>query len=326
MFQTDLHVWLQSFDAPWFEALMVQVSALGNRTFYLFVILLVIFGVELRRGFLAMQCLLWANFVTVWLKAFLDMPRPYHTNADLKVWGDVGREVRLPRVEPDGFFALPSADTLAQVRAGAEMDNGFPSGHMTVSTSFWAGLSVLSGYRLLVGLAAVFIALTFVSRMYLGVHFLADVLGGLVIGLLPVAIVWRAFLRRRQMAQWLYFELFSPQHLWLLHLGAPLVLLLLPQTHHMTLGQLFGTNLAFWLSCRHGFPVSRAVWWKRVLRFGVACSLFVGSELLLNLFFYKNDPGMLIFVRQAVQTFAVFYGGIRLSLWLRLFEGQMQVR
>lgn len=69
---------------------------------------------------------------------------------------------------------------------------GFPSGHTQASAVFWFFLARLHRRRWLTALAAVMVGLVGVSRLYLGVHFPLDVLGGLAAGLVLVWVAIRA--------------------------------------------------------------------------------------------------------------------------------------
>ncbi len=71
----------------------------------------------------------------------------------------------------------------------AESSFGFPSGHSQKAAVFW-GLLGIHNRRLSSILASLFLILMIgISRVYLGVHFLADVLGGWSLGLL-ILICW----------------------------------------------------------------------------------------------------------------------------------------
>lgn len=77
-----------------------------------------------------------------------------------------------------------------------DTDWSFPSGHATQSASFYAMLAVVlttwiwPRRRLVVSLGAAFIvAIVAGSRLYLGVHWLTDVLAGLALGLAWVSIL-----------------------------------------------------------------------------------------------------------------------------------------
>lgn len=73
---------------------------------------------------------------------------------------------------------------------GPDRDFAFPSGHATQSASFYAMLAVVlitwawPRRQVLLSLgAAAIVAIVAVSRLYLGVHWLTDVLAGLALGL-----------------------------------------------------------------------------------------------------------------------------------------------
>ena len=63
------------------------------------------------------------------------------------------------------------------------------SGHTAAAVAIWGGIAVLfRSRRLLQVWGAVFVLLVSLSRMYLGRHFLADVLGGMVEGLAMLSL------------------------------------------------------------------------------------------------------------------------------------------
>jgi undecaprenyl-diphosphatase len=71
--------------------------------------------------------------------------------------------------------------------------HAFPSGHVGASTAFFG---VLIFARRRIGLACLPIPILIgFSRMYLGAHYLSDVVCAAVLGILWAAIVWRFFLR-----------------------------------------------------------------------------------------------------------------------------------
>jgi undecaprenyl-diphosphatase len=72
--------------------------------------------------------------------------------------------------------------------------HAFPSGHVLASTAFFG---VLIFVRRRVGLACLPIPILIgFSRMYLGAHYLSDVMCAAVLGILCAALVWQFFLRR----------------------------------------------------------------------------------------------------------------------------------
>jgi undecaprenyl-diphosphatase len=76
--------------------------------------------------------------------------------------------------------------------------HAFPSGHVGASTAFFG---VLIFARRRIGLACLLIPILIgLSRMYLGAHYLSDVVCAAVLGIVCAAVVWRFFLSPRQWA------------------------------------------------------------------------------------------------------------------------------
>ncbi|MDF1657334.1 MAG: phosphatase PAP2 family protein [Verrucomicrobiales bacterium] len=70
---------------------------------------------------------------------------------------------------------------------------GLPSGHTLMAIVFWGSLAVETRNRWILVIAAIMIPGITLSRLYLGVHDLEDILGGLVIGglLLTAFLLWK---------------------------------------------------------------------------------------------------------------------------------------
>lgn len=82
--------------------------------------------------------------------------------------------------EPRPFFSDPTlASPAAQATAAGP---GLPSGHTQLNATLWFGMALQQGRRWLWWVAAVLVALVGLSRVVLGVHFLSDVLIGLLLG------------------------------------------------------------------------------------------------------------------------------------------------
>jgi len=100
---------------------------------------------------------------------------------------DVGLKALFARVRPQAFFEYYPTPT----------SFSFPSGHALVATCLFGGLAVLVTHRLrarvaqvLVWMGAVtLILLVGVSRIYLGVHYPTDVIGGFAVGVVWVTAV-----------------------------------------------------------------------------------------------------------------------------------------
>ncbi len=140
---------LQRFATPFLDALFVVITSTGSLLFLMTAAALVYWLWDKRPGLYLSVLLLASGAVNAYLKALFGLPRP-------------------PAVYHKVFPPLT--------------DNGFPSGHAQTSTAFWSGLAlVLRGGWIPLGV--VLTALVALSRVYLGVHFVGDVLGGVAIGL-----------------------------------------------------------------------------------------------------------------------------------------------
>ncbi len=298
---------LQSFASDGLTALMVAVSAMGYELFYVGVLGLITFGVSFRKGFLLIQMVLWVSLVTDLAKDFFGMPRPH----------DVDVNVKLPGEAYLGGFQKQSY--------------GFPSGHVSSTTTFWGGASLLFRTTTVWALAAVIVLLMPVSRIYLGRHFPADVIGGLVLGLLAVAASYALVIRPGAPVRLLTT---ARVHLaanarTIVLLGGlvllpPALVLLLPQIHPQRAGALFGLNVGLLLIGRRGFPDDAASLLRRAGRVIVAMALYAIAELAVRaataLSGLDADRVWIGFVTAAVPPGVMLWGAVRLGLKTGLYR------
>lgn len=194
MFQTQWHLWLQhTFDSGWVLSLMQFISLLGYEMAYTALILVCAFGARLRAGLCVMLAVLLMACATHAIKQSATLPRP--TDVDAAVL-DKGEPSHPFVVDGGGhtFWALPDAQATAMLRAQPDADYGFNSGHVGVATAACVALLLAFGIRrrwLRWTLALGWPLLMALSRMYLGRHFLADVLAGWLIGLGVAVLAWQ---------------------------------------------------------------------------------------------------------------------------------------
>jgi membrane-associated phospholipid phosphatase len=173
MFEVHPIVWLQSWASPALTAVMNGVSLLGYTRACVAIAALLAFGFGMRVAVpLFVLISLNAAFTDV-AKVAASMPRP-----------DVDSRVQALSIYASSLRHR-EADTPSQV----EDSRGFPSGHVSATTAFAAGLAMLAGGRRRRWVfVAAWVAVMGISRMYLGRHFLGDVIGGVGVGLLTVVI------------------------------------------------------------------------------------------------------------------------------------------
>ncbi|MDR2517643.1 MAG: phosphatase PAP2 family protein [Spirochaetaceae bacterium] len=150
----DLIRLIQRAESPALTTLMRWITELGAAPLYLAVIMLMYWCVDEKRGFRLALLVITSAFFNGAAKRAFAQTRPY------RLAPDVGRAV--------------------------EDSYGFPSGHAQSALVFWAALAPRRGTRrggIVMRLAAVFFVLLIAfTRLYLGVHFPTDILGGWLLG------------------------------------------------------------------------------------------------------------------------------------------------
>jgi membrane-associated phospholipid phosphatase len=188
MFRTDFNHLLQSIDSYVFYKLMEYVSFMGTLYILVLTILVLVAGVNFRKGFLILNILGWAALLMLFSKSYFDYPRPIAVDPSLNSFNLAKTRVDYSEMQPQGFFDDFSDDLLVKIRQSDVGRHGFPSGHVMLITVVWIGMALFFNKRWLWVLSVLLVALTIISRMYLGVHYLGDVIGGLLLGILTVLI------------------------------------------------------------------------------------------------------------------------------------------
>ena len=175
MFELHPIIWLQSWASPALTAVMNGISLLGYTRSYVAIAIFLAFGLRLRPA-IALLVLLGLNgAVTDIAKTGAATPRPDMAgNGAVQALSLYGKELR-----------QRDADTPTQI----EDSYGFPSGHVSATTAFAVGLAILFRWKRRGWILAVawILAMAF-SRVYLGRHFLGDVVGGVGVGLATILV------------------------------------------------------------------------------------------------------------------------------------------
>jgi membrane-associated phospholipid phosphatase len=234
------------------------------------------------------------------------------------------------------------------IRYASETSFGLPSGHAQEAMVVW-GMLAHQLRRWWAWVAAGFIILMIsISRLYLGVHFPHDVIVGLVIGGLLLALV---ILLWRPVVGWVKKMNLPGQILATFLVCLALILLAcIPYAWHLmtgwqppeswaafatqavslkgiftTTGTLFGFMVGLaWLSKQGGFSTAGS-FWKRLLRFllGMAgvLALYLGLDILFGLIAPETEtilPFVLRFIRYTLVGAWVSAGAPRLFIQLNL--------
>lgn len=153
-------LWVQGFAGPGLDRFFLLVTAMGSQEFYMVVIPLVYWCMDRRVGVRLGFVWLFSVYLNFLLKDALRLPRP------------AGPGLRVPPGAEAGGF-------------------GFPSGHAQGNATLWGYLYAAFPRPALLALAVAAVTLVAFSRVYLGVHYPADVLGGLLLGLAVVLLFRR---------------------------------------------------------------------------------------------------------------------------------------
>ncbi len=152
----EVILWLQQA-SPALDWPMRFITALGSGAFLASLAIVFYWNIDHRIGARLLVLLVFSSYVNVAAKAIFNQPRPYMF--DHRV------------------LMLSSAS-----------GGGLPSGHTQAATVIWVYLALAYRQRRLWIVTAVMLILVPLSRLYLGVHFPTDLLGGFIIGLALVAL------------------------------------------------------------------------------------------------------------------------------------------
>ena len=147
----DLIKIIQTIRMPALDHLMKAISASGNYTFYLMMIPLFYWCVDKRNAIRLFYLFLFSTWLNSVTKDMLDQPRPF--------------------------------DLDESIRVGRTGGPGLPSGHAQGALVFWGYLALWARKRWFSATCIAIIMLIAFSRLYLGVHFPTDLLGGWFLGL-----------------------------------------------------------------------------------------------------------------------------------------------
>ncbi|MDR1972603.1 MAG: phosphatase PAP2 family protein [Treponema sp.] len=150
----DLIRSVQSYANPGLTAFMKLVTNFGAAPAYLALLPLIFWCLDEEKGVrlgLAVMISVWIN---MGLKFLLGQPRPFWEGWD------------------------PSVGIITETL------NGFPSGHAQISLTMWVIVASWIGKKWAYAAAILISLLVGFSRLYLGVHFPTDLLGGWILGAL----------------------------------------------------------------------------------------------------------------------------------------------
>ena len=255
----DVVLWFQQA-SPGLDGLFKFFTFLGDEEFFLILLPFVYWSVNRALGVRLMVLTLFSSLVNETAKTLGAQPRPF------------GYDERVvPLVDAGG--------------------HGLPSGHTQSSVVIWGYLATETRKRWFWIVAIGLMLGTGLSRIYLGVHFPTDVIGGALLGML-LLYLWSKYGRRVE--KW--FCSLAVQRQFALTAAAPLlVMAIMPSEDVVTAAATFlGLGTGIILERRHlHFSTDGSVA-ARAGRFLLGASILVGLWLGLRTAFSDLDPELLL--------------------------------
>jgi len=247
-------VFIQQVHSPLLDQIFRWITFMGEEQFYLLFLTALMWAVNFRVGAGIAIAFLLSVYVNSIVKDALGLPRPF---------------------ELDPSVGLDRA-------VGA----GLPSGHAQNGLVVWGALAVWAHRRWVWVVAVAVIVLLGFSRIYLGVHFPTDVLGGYLIGvvILFLYLRWHERVPRRVSALPLGIQLLGA-------LLVPIVLLVAWRTGDTVsaMGTLAGLSVGLVLKHRYVPFDAGGPGWQRALRFLIGAAGLIAFYVGLSAVFPPDD-------------------------------------
>lgn len=178
-----INVWLQGL-GKWLIFPMQVISFLGTQYFLILLIAWIYWCMDNRIGIRLGIALVLGNSINTALKWIFHAPRPYWVDSSVKA-------------------------------LSTESSFGMPSGHAMMSTIFYGHIALWIQKRSATIICIVIILLIGISRIYLGVHYVSDVIAGSLFGISFLFIypllekVFGNWIKRKILGQQITFYFFS---------------------------------------------------------------------------------------------------------------------
>lgn len=282
----DLINWMQQA-SPTLDIPFTLLTITGDQEFYMLVLPLLIWSIDQKIGLRLTVFFLISGFLNSVAKAIAAAPRPFQYD--------------------------PSVKAIVDATGG-----GMPSGHTQNALFVWGYLYKWFESRWFRVLAIALIILVPLSRVYLGVHFPTDLVGGYIVGLILLVFILRF---EDLLVSWVSGLHFGIQLL--ASIACPLLMLLLipnPLANEVVIcATLMGGAIGLSFKQRYlKFHIAPS-WMKRGLSYVLGILVFFMIYLGLKLLFTGLEPTSLFrFIRYALIGFYTVFIAPWMFVKLRL--------
>jgi hypothetical protein len=181
----------------------------------------------------------------------------------------------------------------------------------------WGGASLLFENRWIRVIAIPLIAMVAVSRMYLGRHFLVDVIGGFILGAVVAVVIFLLFARAPELPPAFKANVRNLTSSSCLLLAPLLLLAFESRFDAKDAGRLLGLNASFLLVWLRGIPNKSGSLSKRAARISIGLALFLATQFALNLAISPMQGGENPWLKLAQGAIPIF-----ISIWLSVEIGK----
>ena len=153
--QEEILLFFKDISTPTLDKFAEIITMLGEQYFFIIVISFLFWNISKREGFKLSVAFIYSAMINAVLKIAFHSPRPFE-----------------------------KLDFIQGKRVETATGYSFPSGHTQSSTTFFITLSQIIRRRWFTMVSIILIIFIGISRIYLGVHWPADVIGGIVLGII----------------------------------------------------------------------------------------------------------------------------------------------
>lgn len=271
--------WIQSFQNGLFDIFFNFISFLGEEYVYIVILSVIYFSYDKKLGEFSGFTLFVAGALNSTLKALVSAQRPFQKYPD---------RVTNLRPETSGGYS-------------------FPSGHTQMFSSFVFGIGFYKKQKKLLMGALILGILMGISRMYLGVHFLEDVLVSLLLGIITAYGLSLLFERYKDNDTMLMkFYVIT------LVLFLPFVIALNYEDLYKTYGLMIGFTAGMHIEKTYIRFTMDVVWWKKVVRvlggLVIMVAIMVGVDLIFEAI--SNEGSTLRHILDALRYGLITFVGL----------------
>jgi len=275
--------WIQSFRSDFLDAFFLFITEFGDETVFLIIAAILYWTFDKRFAYRLVLFFLYGAVINGSLKFLTNSPRPHVEFPD-----------RIELVgEGSGGTSLPSGHAQNSSILGLTLNEKYKQ----FGTWFSRFLIVMVG-------------LVMLSRLYLGEHYLSDVIFGLAIAYSYYTFV-NQIQRQGNLAIWLKWVPIA--------LLIPIAIITNDKNVYLASASIVGFTIGFPLELKHiGFSV-KGKWWQQILKvvlgLGVALAIRIGLKAIFEMELYsidfENNP---IFTDQLLDFMRYFI----IALWMTL--------